>query len=190
MTIGLFLFIGFAVLLIVILAWAVLPLKGNPLSAEQALEALSQERHYARLPQILQCLREEDTEFIADRKHGALLAQLRKERRQIALRYLEYLEEEFRMLVECWRVMATLDPKLSAKGEFERFRDNLRFLFACRSLTWRLRLGMQPWETFGTLSDMAGTMTLQLEAAATRLAEQAFFGTDSALLADRGSNGE
>jgi hypothetical protein len=190
MTIGLFLLIGLAVLLVAVLAWAVLPQKRIPLSAEQALEALSRDRHYARLPQILQCLREEDTEFIADRKHGALLAQLRKERRQIALGYLAYLEEEFRMLVECWRVMATLDPKLSAKGEFERFRDNLHFLFACRSLRWRLRLGMQPWETFGTLSDMAGTMTLQLEAAAMRLAEQAFGGPDSALLANRGGNGQ
>lgn len=185
MTIPLILFLLFAVLLVLLLAWAVRPSSGTPLSPEEALQALSEERHYARLPQILQSLREEDTEFVRDRGHQALLMRLRGERKRIALRYLACLEEEFRILLECSRILATLAPQLAAKGEFDRFRQNLWFTWNCRYLRWRLRLGLQPWEAFGVLSDMAGTITLQLEAATARLGERAFSPANRGLLSDK-----
>ena len=178
MTIPLLLFIALAVLLVLLLAWAAAPPKTAPLTPDEAFAALSQERHYARLPQILQSLREDDTEFMRARGHVKLLAQVREERKRIALRYLNYLQEEFRILVECSRILATLAPELAPKGEFERFQQNLRFLWTCHYLRWRLRLGMEPWDAFGTLSDMAGTMTLRLEAATARLAERSFSATD------------
>jgi len=186
MTLPLLLFLVFAAVLILLLAWSVRPPQKS-LTGEEALEALSQERHYARLPQILQSLREDDTEFMRGRVPSRLLMQVRAQRKRIALRYLHYLDEEFRMLVECSRIMATLAPELSAKGEWDRFKETLRFSATCRALRWRLRLGLQPWESFDTLSDMAGTMTLQLESAAARLGERALLGTDSALLANGSS---
>ena len=186
MTLPLLLLIASAAAVILLLAWAVRPPRMS-LTTEEALEALSQERHYARLPQILQSLREEDTEFMRARGQSDLLAQIREERKRIALRYLNYLLEEFQMLAECSRVMAKLAPELSAKGEFERLKETLRFALTCRSLQWRLRLGLQPWDSFGTLSDMAGTITLQLESAAARLGERALQATGSGSLANQGS---
>ena len=121
MTIPLILFLLFALLLVLLLAWAVRPPPNVSLTPEQALQALSEERHYARLPQILQSLREEDTEFMRNRGHQALLERLRTERKRIALRYLGCLEEEFRALLECSRILATLAPELGARSEFERF---------------------------------------------------------------------
>ena len=175
---SLILFVVLGVILILLLAWAARP-KKVLISPNEALEALSTERHYARLPQILQSLREDDTEFLRDRGHGILLERLRQERKRIALHYLDFLEEEFQILLECSRFLSTLAPELALSGEFARFRQNLRFLWTCRYLRWRLRLGLQPWDAFGTISDMAGTLTLQLEAATAQLAEKALQAPDS-----------
>lgn len=185
MAFPLMLFVAFAVILFLMLAWIASP--GKPaLKPEEVFEALSEERHYARLPQILQSLRQDDTEFMRRRGHNALLDRLRRERKRIALRYLDYLEEEFQILLECSRILATLAPEPTAMGEFARLRQNLKFLLSCRYLRWRLRLGLEPWRAFGTLSDMAGTVTLQLEAATTRLGERAFVASDSSLLSQGG----
>jgi hypothetical protein len=181
-TVPLILFIVFAALLVLLLAWAVRPPSHAPLTPEQALQALSEERHYARLPQILQSLREEDTEFMRSRGHEPLLERLRKQRKQIALRYLVCLEEEFCALQECSRILATLAPELGARTEFDRFRQNLWFAWNCRYLRWRLQLGLQPWDVFGVLSDMAGTITLQLEVAMARLGDRAFLSAGGPLV--------
>jgi len=181
MSIALLIFLILIVVVVGLLLWAARPLKGAPLTPDAAFEALSRERHYARLPQILQSLREDDTEFLRVRGHGKLLAQIRQERKRIALRYLKYLEEEFRILLECSRILATMAPELTTKGEFDRLWQGQKFLWNCRVLGWRLRLGMQPWEIFGTLSDMSGTITLELEAAAARLGERALLAADPTL---------
>jgi hypothetical protein len=172
MTLSLLLSLGLVLLLVFLLTWAIRAPQNVPLTTEQALEALSEERHYARLPQILQALREEDTDFVRGRGHNRLMSRLRKDRKRIALRYLEHLQYEFRILLECSRILARLAPELSAKGEFELFQKNLQFQWNCLQLRWRLRFGMEPWEVFGTLSDMAGTVTLQLEAATSQLGER------------------
>jgi hypothetical protein len=185
MSVPLFLFMAFALILILLLAWAVSPPKKAPRTPDEVLEALSEERHYARLPQILQSLREDDTEFLRTRGHGELLRRLRGERKTISLQYLRYLEEEYQVLLEASRILATLDPELSALGEFERFRRNLYFFACCRYLRWRLRLGLQPWNALGILSDMAGEMTLRLETAAARLGERALIASEYASLLEK-----
>jgi hypothetical protein len=77
------------------------------------------------------------------------------------------------VLMEASRILSTMDPELSAMREFDRFKRSLRFMLCCRYLRWRLRLGLQPRSVFGIISDMAGDMTLQLEASTGRLGEQA-----------------
>jgi hypothetical protein len=173
MTLPLMLFIALAVVLILLLAWAVRPPKKLPLSADDVLVALSEERHYARLPQILQSLRKEDTEFLCEGGHGELAERLRSERKRIALRYLTYLQEEYQLLLEASRILARTAPEVTPLQEFERFKRNVRFVLSCRYLRLRLRMGLQPWNVFGVLSDMEGEMTLRLEDATARLGERA-----------------
>ena len=184
MTLPVLLFMASAAILILLLAWAVRPPRRS-LTTEEALGALSEDRHYARMPQILQSLREDDTEFMRSRGQSELLGHVRAERRRIAVRYLTYLLDEYRMLVECSRAMAKLAPELSAKREYEHLKDYLRFVLICRSLQCRIVCGLEPWESFGTLSDMAGTMTLRLESAAARIGENALQAPTS--LANQGS---
>jgi len=186
MSLALALFILLAILLIILLAWAMRPSKKLSLTPDEVLATLSEERHYARLPQILQSLREDDTDFLLDRGRGELMSRLRDERRRIALRYLGYLEEEYQVLLEASRILATLAPELSAMGEYERLKRSLRFVLLCRYLRWRLRLRLQPWGVFGSISDMAGDMTLRLEMTSARLGERALMASDFPLFLEKG----
>ena len=172
-------FLILAILLVLLLAWAARPPKRTFRSAQDVLEALCQERHYSRLPQILQALRDEDTSYLRDAGQARLVGQVRAARTAVAIAYLGYLEEEFQVLLEASRILSTMAPDLSAMREFERFKRSMRFMLCCHYLRWRLRLGLQPWNVFGIISDMAGDMTLQLEAATGRLGERAMMGYDS-----------
>ena len=173
MTTSLFLFSLIAVVLVLLLAWAIRPAKRQLVSVDDVLDALSERRHYARLPQILQSLRPEDPDYLHSRGQDQLAVRLRRERKRIALRYLNDLSDEYHLLLEASRILARVAPEVSAMDEFARLRSNLRFTLYCRYLRWRLWLGLQPWDVFGILSDMEGEMTLQLEMASSRLGEQA-----------------
>jgi hypothetical protein len=188
-TITLLIFVALAVILALLLMWAVRPSRKCLLSVDEVLNALSEKRHYARLPQILQSLREEDTDFLYTRGYDDLAVRLRRERKQIALCYLNSLEEEYQLLLEASRVLARTAPEISVMHELGRFRLSMRFVLCCRYLRWRLWLGLQPWDVFGILSDMEGEMTLQLEIAAARIGERAAIASEFPLiLKDRGSD--
>jgi hypothetical protein len=173
MSLPLLLFTSLVVVLVLLLAWAVRPPKKILLSVDDVLAALSEKRHYARLPQILQSLRHEDTDFLYAEGHHELAGRVRQERKRIALRYLDYLQDEYQLLLEASRILAKTAPEVSPMDEFERFRLNVRFVLYCRYLRWRLWFGLQPWDAFGILSDMEGDLTLQLEMATTRIGERA-----------------
>jgi hypothetical protein len=179
MSASLLLFIAFAGILILLLIWAVLPTRKAQLNVDDVFNALSEKRHYARLPQILQSLREEDTDFLYARGQDELANRVRRERKHIALNYLNYLADEYQLLLEASRILARVAPEVSFMDEFDRFRLNVRFILACHYLRLRLRLGLQPWDVFGILSDMEGDITLRLEAAATRIGERAAIASSS-----------
>jgi hypothetical protein len=180
-------FIAVAILLVILLAWAVRPPRRTFASPDHIIERLCEKRHYSRLPQILQCLRPEDTDFLHSHGHDNLVARVRRERKRIALLYLNYLEEEYQLLLDATRVLAKVAPEVSALDEFQRFRLNMRFVLYCRYLRWRLRLGLSPWTVFGILGDMEGDITLRLEAATTSIGERAAIASEFPLfLEDRG----
>ena len=187
MTATILIFIALAVVLILLLAWVVRPSKKIFLSVDEVLDALSEKRHYARLPQILQALREEDTEFLSTLGFHNLASRIRRERTHIALGYLNSLEEEYQLLLEASRILAKTAPEISATDEFQRFRMGMRFAVYCRYLKWRLRLGLEPWDVFGILSDMEGEITLRLEVAAAKIGERAAMASEFPLfLQNRG----
>src|SRR5208337_3943917 len=138
MNITIILFILLAILLLGALAWAIRPPKRKLVSVNDVLTALSEERHYSRLPQILQALRPEDTAFLRARGFAPLRRRIRSERGRIALLYLDCLQEEYEKLLEASRVVAAMAPELVALDEAERFKLNLRFALGCRYLRWKL----------------------------------------------------
>jgi len=187
MTLTLLLFLVFVVILVLLLAWAGRRPPKLRLTLDEVLDALSERRHYARLPQILQSLRNEDTDFLYANGHDELADRLRRERKRVALNYLTHLQGEYRLLLEASRILARFAPEVTAMDEWKRFRLNVRFVLLCRYLRWRLRIGLQPWDVFGILSDMEGDLTLHLETATSRLGERAAIASEFPLfLENRG----
>jgi hypothetical protein len=161
----------FAVLLVILLCWALRPPARGPRPALDVFEALRQSRHLSRMSHILQALQPQDTEYLRITGQMALMQTIRRQRRVIALNYLQQLQEEFEMLLEISRVLAVMSPEVIAMEEMERWKLSLAFAANCAFLKWKLRLGLQPFSGFTLLSNMATSFARRLEAATTRIAE-------------------
>ena len=170
MSIPIILLILFAILLVGLLAWALRPPSGPTRPPLDVFEALSKSRHCLRISHVVQALQPEDTEFLRDTGQLALMQTLRRQRRQIALRYLDQLQEEFLELIEISRLLAVMSPEVIAMEEMERWKLSLAFAANCAFLRWKLRLGLQPLSGFTLLSGMAISIARQLDLASTRIA--------------------
>jgi hypothetical protein len=178
MSLSTVLFILFAILLVVLLAWASRPPKRQIPSGLDVFEALSQSRHCLHLPQILQILHPEDTEYLRAGGHIELMRTVRQERRRVALSYLERLQEEFETLLEISRVLAVMSPEVVGMQEFERWKLSVAFGVNCAWLRWRLRLGLPPIAGLMQLTEMATKIVGELEAATSRVAEATVGGSE------------
>ena len=173
MSIPVLLFVLFAVSLIALLAWALRPPKGRVHQSESVFDVLSEPRHCAHLPQILQALQPEDAEFLKQSGATALVHSLRGKRRRIALDYLDKLQEEFELLLEISRALAVMAPEVEPIEEMERWKLSASFALSCSVLRFKLRLGLRPLERLALLSTMATAMVRHLEAVTSKIAEAA-----------------
>jgi hypothetical protein len=171
MSLPVILLVLFALLLVGLLAWALRLPARRVLPETDIFEALHHSRHSSRMPQVLRALQPADTEHLRDSGQVALMQTLRRQRRRIALNYLNQLQEEFEMLLEISRVLAVMSPDAVGMEEMERWRLSLSFAATCAFLRWKLRLGLQPFSGFTILSNMASNISLELDTATTRIAE-------------------
>jgi hypothetical protein len=171
MSLPVILLVLFAILLVVLLSWALRPPARGPRQALDAFEALHQSRHSSRMSHILQALQPQDTEYLRSVGQVTLMQTIRRQRRVIALNYLQQLQEEFEFLLEISRVLAVMSPEVIAMEEMERWKLSLAFAANCAFLKWKLRLGLQPFSGFTLLSNMATSFARRLEAATARIAE-------------------
>lgn len=170
MSLPVILLVLFAILLVGLLSWALRPpARSRPVV--DVFEALRQSRHSARMSHILQALQPQDTEYLRSTGQAALMETIRRQRKVIALNYLEQLQEEFEMLLEISRVLAVMSPEVIPMQEMERWKLSLAFAANCALLRWKLRLGLQPFSGFSLVSNMATSFARNLEAATARIAE-------------------
>ena len=178
MSLPVILLVLFALLLVGLLAWALRLPARRVLPETDIFEALHHSRHSSRMPQVLRALQPADTEHLRESGQVALMQTLRRQRRRIALNYLNQLQEEFEMLLEISRVLAVMSPDAVGMEEMERWRLNLAFAANCAFLKWKLHLGLQPFSGFTVLSNMATSFARRLEVATTRIAEAAVRSTE------------
>ncbi len=178
MSLPVILFVLFGVSLIVLLAWALRPPKRPVRHGESVFDLLSEPRHCMRLPQILQALQPEDTQFLQESGTSALMHSLRQQRCRIALQYLDQLQQEFELLLEVSRALAVMAPEAVALQEMERWKLSVVFAVNCAILRLRLRLGMRPLEGFTSLSTTATEMVRHLEGITSKIAEAAVQGAE------------
>jgi hypothetical protein len=177
MSLPLILVVLFALLLVGLLVWALRPPAQPAKPPLDVFEALSRPRHCSRISHVVQALQPEDTEYLREAGQVAAMQTLRQQRRRIALKYLDQLQEEFKELLEISRVLAVMSPQVAGTQEMERWKLNMAFSVNCFFLRWRLRLGLRPFSGFALLSTMAADMARQLDMATTRIAEAAVGGT-------------
>lgn len=178
MSLPVILLVLFTLLLVGLLAWALRPPTHPIRPVLDVFEALSKSRHCSRMSQILQALQPEDTEYLRAAGQAALMQSLRRQRKRIALTYLDQLHEEFETLLEISRALAVMSPEVVGMQEMERWKLSAAFAINCAYVRWRLRLGLQPFSGFALLSNMAIDIARQLDTATTRIAEAAVRSSD------------
>jgi hypothetical protein len=169
----LFLF-GFAVLLVLLLAWVLrdprkLPQPDVDLRYAEDLDR----RHVTYFPQVRQAMAAEDSAFLASRASQALTRRVRRERRKIALAYLACLRGDFLKLWRLARVIASMAPQLGAAQELERFQLGLAFSWHYEMIRMKFLFGFAPLPELGSLSGVVSRLSIRLETAMNDLGERA-----------------
>ncbi len=179
MSLPILLLILFAFLLVGLLTWALRAQDRPARPAVDVFEALSRPRHCSRMSHVLQALQPQDTEFLRETGQLELMQTLRRQRRRIAVNYLDQLQAEFEELLEISRVLTVMAPQATGMQEMNRWKLGVSFAANCALLRWKLRLGLEPFTGFTLLSNIATDFARELEMATARIAEAAMHGSKS-----------
>jgi len=165
---------GFAILLLILVAWILLAPRRHAEPGEALrLAEESDRRHIVYFPQVRQAMGAEDIAYLESRGSRALSRRVRSERRKIALTYLGCLRGEFLKLWRLARVIASLSPQVGAAQEFARLRLGLFFSLRYELIRFQLLFGVAPLPEIGTLSEVVGTLAMRLETAMREMGEGA-----------------
>jgi hypothetical protein len=182
----LLLLFGFAVLLLVLLGWVLrAPTRLAKSPADPVLADEADRRNVTYFPQVKQALATDDFAFLASRGLPLLARRVRKERRRIALAYLESLRNDFLKLWGLARVIASLSPEVGVAQEVARLRLGLTFALRYEMVRITFLLGLAPLPALGSLSEVVGRLAIRLEATMRDLGERSALAAQLASSLDR-----
>jgi len=170
----LFLFFGIVAVLLLVLGWALWKppergkLRGDPRSFDE-----DGRRHVTYLPQIRQALAKADFKFLRERASDKVQQRVRRERRGVALAYMDALRGDFQSLLRMARVIAVLSPEVAAVQEFERLRLTAKFSWQYQMIRWKLMAGFATLPQLDGLSNLVSGLSVRMEAAMKELGERA-----------------
>jgi hypothetical protein len=186
----LFLFCGFVVILLLLLFWA---LRGSRTQTKFELGPGFLEEtggcHVNFLPQVRQALANTDDEFLSGKDLSTLRRRVRRERRDVALAYLSALRGDFQRLLRMARVIAVLSPEVAALQEFERFGLAVKFGWRYEMIRVQLRAGLAPIPRLAGLSDLVSALNVRMETAMTELGARAALAAELASSFDGRNSG-
>jgi hypothetical protein len=142
-------------------------------------------RHVSNMTQIRQALDEADMQFAAAKGGPALAARLRRERRHVALLYLEAIHQDFEKLLRIARIVAVLSPEVSSSHEYHRLRLSIVFRWRFQLAKLRLMMGSFILPQTDVLGQMVATLAAQMELAMANLGERAALAAELAVQSDR-----
>jgi hypothetical protein len=130
-------------------------------------------RHATYFALIKRAASHEDIEFLERRGSRAIARRALKERRQVALRYLTQLRDDFQRLLRLARAVAALSPAVGSRQELEQLW--LSFVFARRYQMIRIAFyyGRLPIPQLNSLSHMVSQLAVQMETSMKELGERA-----------------
>jgi hypothetical protein len=171
-------FSGIGLLLLLLLAW--LSFTRRRISTEQRAASRPERdwRHVSYLTYINQALGGADIEFLKERGSPALAERVKKERRQMALKYLRALRTDFEKLVDFARLVAVTSPDVKLAHELQGLRLQLGFSYRYHLIYARIALGIAPTNSLANLSDTISALIVRMEAAISELGERAALGNE------------
>lgn len=165
-------FLLLAAALLVILIWA---LRGVSKSSENRdLDVLTRDSgqsHAIHFLKVRQLFSADDLALLSLRGSPRLAKRVRKDRRLIALDYLNALHQDFRGLLQLARALAALSPEVAAQDESERFWLSVRFAWRFQITRAVLLLGFSPLPQLHGMIQMIGSLSVRLDTALARLGE-------------------
>lgn len=141
-------------------------------------------KHLGNLPQMRQALESADFAYVEERLGKRSAQQLQRERRHVALRYLEALHQDFVNLMRAAQVIASLSPEVEATHEWRRFKLNVKFEMKYRFLRAKYALGNLQFPAMWKLAILVSTLAIDLEHAVNEMGAAAILGHDK-ISADR-----
>lgn len=166
--------IGFAVLLLLLLAWVLRDTsKLSKPNADLDYAEASDTCHVTFFPQVRQALAEQDFAYLSSRGMHELSRRVRNERRKIAMAYLTCLRGEFLKLWRLARVIASMSPKVGMPQELQRMQLGLVFSLRYEMIRIKFLFGFAPLPELGSLSEVVSRLSIRLETAMKDLGERA-----------------
>ena len=190
MNLPLLLLFGFAVLLVLLLAWVLRDPRKLPQPEVDLGYAEDLDRpHVTYFPQVRQAMAAEDSTFLSSRASQVLARRVQRERRKIALAYLACLRGDFLKLWRLARVIASMAPQVGAAQELERLQLGLAFSWRYEMIRVKFLLGFAPLPELGSLSAVVSRLSIRLDTAMKDLGERTALTTKLASSLDgRGLN--
>lgn len=184
---GIFIFAAavFALVVLALFVWTLRTGKQNRRRGDGLAVLDSAPQHLCNLGPIRRAQDPEDLHYVIERGGSELGKRLRRERRGIALLYLNSLRADFEQLLRIARVVALLSPEISSSYEYERLRLSLLFRLRFQMVMLRLRLGNAALPQMTSLGEMVSSLAVRMETAMENLGERAALAADFALHSER-----
>jgi hypothetical protein len=141
-------------------------------------------KHLGNLPQMRQALESSDFAYVEERLGKRSAQKLHRERRRVALRYLEALHEDFVNLMRAAQLIASLSPEVEATQEWRRFKLSLKFEMKYRLIKAKYGLGNLRFPAMWNLAILVSTLAIDLERVVNEMSAAAILGHDE-ISADR-----
>jgi len=176
--------VGFAVAVTAVLVWTLR--SADRRSGRRGLSVLeSAPRHLCNMGPIRRSQDFADLLYVTSRASPELAQRLRRERRSVALLYLDSLRSDFEQLLRIARVVALLSPEISGSHEYERLRLALLFRLRFAVVKFRFVFGDAAMPQLTSLGEMVTSLAIRLEAAMEALGERAALAANVALQSER-----
>jgi len=177
--------VAFALTLAAILLWSFRSAHKRRRGRDGLAVLDSAPQHLCNMGPIRRSQDHSDFDYAAERGGKELGNRLRRERRKVALLYLESLRSDFDQLLRIARVVALLSPEVSSSHEYERLRLSILFRLRFQMVKLRFLLGDAAMPQFASLGQMVTSLAIRMETAMATLGERAALAADLALQSDQ-----
>lgn len=126
-------------------------------------------KHVTNLSQVRQALDTKDFEYLSGKFESAKMRNFKEERRQVVLKYLAGLKEDFDRLMDTAQIVASLSLEVEAKEEWKRFKLASRFRLNYGMARIKFTTGSVALPRLENLANIVSSLEMDLERVMTEI---------------------